>query len=332
MSGLTLHTCCHCNFWPKIPELQLFLNMASELGDGEEFGKEFTERNMDSDQNGIEIHEATNHVQSSSKSVHFVLVHGAMHGAWCWYKIVELLEKDGHRVTTIDLMSAGTSPASPDCIKSFEEYNQPLMDFLSKLPQTEKIVLVGHSMGGISLAYASEAFPHLIAVAVYVCALMFRGGERMQQESEIIYPDEEIVEQLEFVFANGIDEYPTSMTMPKKLQKDFFYGKTSSLDTTLASLLIRPFPNMAMVNIELRTTEAAYGVVPRVYIKTEKDNAISTKRQEDMIVSSPPQAVYSLDSDHSPFFCVPAQLHQLLLEIAETYTSQDNCIVGEGKL
>ena len=72
--------------------------------------------------------------------VHFVLVHGAMHGAWCWYKVVDLLEKDGHKVSAIDLKSAGTNPASADSIMSFEEYNEPLMHFLAKLPQTEKVL------------------------------------------------------------------------------------------------------------------------------------------------------------------------------------------------
>ena len=28
----------------------------------------------------------------------FVLVHGAWHGAWCWDKVVPLLERAGHRV------------------------------------------------------------------------------------------------------------------------------------------------------------------------------------------------------------------------------------------
>ena len=78
--------------------------------------------------------------KNTERAVHFVLVHGAMHGAWCWYKIVELLEKDGHKVSAIDLMSAGTNLAAADSINSFEEYNQPLMHFLAKLPQTEKVL------------------------------------------------------------------------------------------------------------------------------------------------------------------------------------------------
>lgn len=255
----------------------------------------------------------------AARGIHFVLVHGGEHGAWCWYKIVELLEKDGHKVSAIDLMSAGTSPVTADSITSFEEYNQPLMHFLAKLPQTEKILLVGHSLGGISVARGSEVFPHLIAVAVYVCALMVRGGEYMQQEKEMMELDRDIAEQGEYNFGNGMEEPPTSGKLPKKILKDFFYGTTSTLDATLASLLLRPCPTRALTNLSLETTDERYGVVPRVYIKTIKDNAFSLAKQEELIANSPPQKVYSLDTDHSPFFCAPEKLHSLLLEIANTY-------------
>jgi len=255
----------------------------------------------------------------AARGIHFVLVHGGMHGAWCWYKIVELLEKGGHKVSAIDLMSAGTSPVTADSITSFEEYNQPLMHFLAKLPQTEKMVLVGHSLGGVSVARGSEEFPHLIAVAVYLCALMFRGGESMQREKEMMEVDRDIAEQVEYNFGNGMEEPPTSGKLPKKILNDFFYGTTSTMDATLASLLLRPCPNRALTNLSLETTDERYGVVPRVYIKTIKDNALSLAKQEELIANSPPQKVYSLDTDHSPFFCAPEKLHSLLLEIANTY-------------
>jgi len=254
--------------------------------------------------------------------VHFVLVHGAMHGAWCWYKIVNLLEDDGHKVSAIDLKSAGTNPATADSIMSFDEYNQPLMDFLAHLPQKEKIVLVGHSMGGVSLACASELFPHLIAVAVYICAHMVRGGEFMQREKEIMSLEKDIVEQVEFRFGNGIGELPTSALAPKKIQKDCFYGTTSTSDATLASLLLRPFPNMAMMNLNLETTDERYGVVPRIYVKTTNDNALSLAKQEEMIANSLPERIYSVNSDHSPFFSSSEKLHSLLLEIANTYCAK----------
>ncbi|GLJ49092.1 hypothetical protein SUGI_1035630 [Cryptomeria japonica] len=253
---------------------------------------------------------------------HFVLVHGALHGAWCWYKIVDLLEKDGHMVTAIDLTSAGRHPATADSVKSFEEYNQPLMDFLAhqekSIEQGARIVLVGHSMGGVSLSYASEAFPHLIAVAVYVCALMFRGGESLDKEREYMLPDKEIIEKLEFNKPNG-SILPTSFTMPKNLMKNYFYSETESVDATLSSLLIRPFPAMGIYNMDLKTTEERYGLVPRVYIKTSRDKLFPPARQEEIIARSPPEVIHVLESDHSPFFCMAEKLHQLFVQIAIEY-------------
>ena len=37
----------------------------------------------------------------------FVLVHGAFGGAWCWERVVPLLEAAGHAVQTLDLPGSG---------------------------------------------------------------------------------------------------------------------------------------------------------------------------------------------------------------------------------
>jgi hypothetical protein len=76
---------------------------------------------------------------------------------------------------------------------------------------------------------------------------------------------------------------------------------------------------MAMMNMSMETREERYGVVPRVYVKTTKDNVLSLAKQEELIDTLPPEKVYSLDSDHSPFFSELEKLHNLLLEIADTY-------------
>lgn len=231
-------------------------------------------------------------------------------------------------VTAIDLTSAGRHPATADSVNSFEEYNQPLMDFLSHqqkiIEEGGRIVLVGHSMGGVSLSYASEAFPHLIAVAVYVCALMIHGGESLEKEKEYMLPEKEVIEQLEFNKPNGC-VLPTSFTMPKNIMKHYFYNETESLDVTLSSLLNRPFPAMGIYNMDLKTTEERYGVVPRVYIKTDRDKLFPPARQEEIIARSPPEVVHVLESDHSPFFSMPGKLHQLLVQIGIEYGRNKCC-------
>lgn len=66
-------------------------------------------------------------------------------------------------------------------------------------------------------------------------------------------------------------------------------------------------------------TEKGYYSVPRVYIRTLLDEAVKPHFQDRYIAVNPPTAVLHLESDHSPFFSAPEELHQLLLSIAATY-------------
>ncbi|KAM7498052.1 hypothetical protein LguiA_022466 [Lonicera macranthoides] len=103
---------------------------------------------------------------------HFVLVHGCCHGAWCWYKVATILSSDGHRVTAVDLGASGINPKQLDDIPTISGYLQPLMELMAALPPDEKVVLVGHSMGGIVISAAMEKFPDKVAVGIYVTAFM----------------------------------------------------------------------------------------------------------------------------------------------------------------
>ena len=37
----------------------------------------------------------------------YLLIHGAWHGAWCWFKIIPYLENKGHKVITPNLPGHG---------------------------------------------------------------------------------------------------------------------------------------------------------------------------------------------------------------------------------
>jgi pimeloyl-ACP methyl ester carboxylesterase len=75
------------------------------------------------------------------KPIHFVLVHGISGGAWCWYKIRCLMENSGYRVSCIDLKSCGIDQTDPTSIISFDDYNKPLLDFMSNLPDDDQVLL-----------------------------------------------------------------------------------------------------------------------------------------------------------------------------------------------
>lgn len=107
-----------------------------------------------------------------NKTKHFVLLHGICHEAWCWYPLVPLLESAGHRVTALDLSGSGVHPKRLEQVTSIHEYVQPLMELMEFLPHHEKVVLVGHSYGGMAISLATELFPKKISVAIYVTAFV----------------------------------------------------------------------------------------------------------------------------------------------------------------
>lgn len=70
---------------------------------------------------------------------HFVLIHGISGGAWCWYKMRCLMENCGYKVTCLDLKGAGMDPTDPNTVLSFQDYNKPLIDFLSSLRDHQQV-------------------------------------------------------------------------------------------------------------------------------------------------------------------------------------------------
>lgn len=109
---------------------------------------------------------------NKNHNFHFVLVHGAGQGGWCWFKLLHLLRSAGHRATALDLAAAGADPTKLEDVTSIHRHSQPLMDFFKALPPQDKVVLVGHSFGGLIISLAMERFPNQILVAVFVTAYM----------------------------------------------------------------------------------------------------------------------------------------------------------------
>ncbi len=55
-------------------------------------------------------------------------------------------------------------------------------------------------------------------------------------------------------------------------------------------------------------TEENYGRIPRVYIETLQDRAISPSVQKEMYERLPCRKVVSMNTSHSPFFSAPEEL------------------------
>jgi pimeloyl-ACP methyl ester carboxylesterase len=79
---------------------------------------------------------------------HFLLIHGAFHGAWCWHKTISELEKRGHRAAAIDLPGQGED-RTPLKQVTLEGMVDRIVETLARFP--EPVVLVGHSLSGMAI-------------------------------------------------------------------------------------------------------------------------------------------------------------------------------------
>lgn len=250
---------------------------------------------------------------------HFVLVHGIGGGGWCWYKIKSLMEISGYKVTCIDLKGAGIHPADPTTLLSFDDYNYPLIDFLSSLPENEQVILVGHSAGGLSVTDTTHRFPKKVRLAVYIAATMLRTGFVTEQDVRDGIPDlsefGEATDVYDMWFRLGPQQPPTSAVIKTSLQRKIIYQMSPLEDSTLAAMLLRPGPTQALTSARFKEGEGAEEV-PRIYIRTAYDRVVKPEQQDAMIKKWPPQNVYTLESDHSPFFSTPFLLFGLLIKAA----------------
>ncbi|KAF3781323.1 putative inactive methylesterase 20 [Nymphaea thermarum] len=117
---------------------------------------------------------------------HFVLVHGSAMGGWCWFRVASLLKEGGHKVSALDLGASGIDPATADQVATFAEYTHPLIRLLQSIPADERVVLVGHSFGGLSISLAAEMFPAKVSAAVFVAAFM---PQPSKPPTDVLYHD-----------------------------------------------------------------------------------------------------------------------------------------------
>ncbi|XP_021758258.1 methylesterase 17-like isoform X1 [Chenopodium quinoa] len=255
-------------------------------------------------------------------SVHFVLVHGASHGGWCWYKIRCLLESIGQKVSCPDLSSSGVHPVDANTISTFKEYNKPLDDLLASLPEGEKVILVGHSAGGLSVTNAIQNFPEKIQVGVFVGAVMLQNGFQTEQDRNLGSPDlSKIMDVFDYTHGQGSNNSPSSATFKKEVHREILYQMSPLEDCTLAKMLLRPCPIKALIHGAMFPEGEGSDKVPRVYIKTLHDKVYSREQQDVMIKRWPPSNVYEIDSDHCPMFSNPSHLFGLLLKVATNFES-----------
>lgn len=233
----------------------------------------------------------------------YLLVHGAWVGGWSWEKVAPLLEEKGHKVKVIDLPGHGMDK-TPLTEVTLQAYTDKVCQALDDID--DRVILVGHSMGGIVISQAAEARPHKIEKLVYLTAYLLENGESMMQaaqEDQDSLVGQGIVLSDDGVYMTAVEESIKTVHFPDSTDEDVERVKELMVPQSTA-----PFATPIYI------TEENFGSVPRVYIECTYDLVISPAAQKNMYTKMPCEKVLTLESSHTPNYGSPHALVEQLIK------------------
>jgi pimeloyl-ACP methyl ester carboxylesterase len=210
-----------------------------------------------------------------------VLVHGAWHGAWCWDRVVTVLQNLGVSATAVELPLAGLAA-----------------DIAATRPVIEAAgpasVVVGHSYGGKVISAAAAGLP-TVARLVYLAAFLAEPDE----DTFALMGGSKLTECI------VISEHGT--TVDPAAAADVFYGDA---DPVTAAAMVARLRLMGVGAPAPEGTEPAWRSIPTTYVVCGNDQAISAESQRMMATRA--TTVVEWPTDHSPFVTRPEAVAALI--------------------
>lgn len=236
----------------------------------------------------------------------FVLVHGAWQAPYVWDAVKSNLEKKGNHLKVVELPGHGTDLTPPPAL-SIDAYRDKVMSALSEVDG--KVILVGHSLGGVIISAVAEKLPSKIEKLVYIGAFLPTSGQSLLDLAQM-----DTASQLGQSLRPSADQL--TLDVIHENITEIFIQDGSEATKGLVLKNYRAEPAIPFTN-KLALTAENYGSVEKVYIKTLQDHVISPGLQNRMIHASEIKSVYELNTSHSPFLSQPDSLTLLLEKIAQ---------------
>jgi len=114
--------------------------------------------------------------QTNAKT--FVLVHGSWHGGWCWRRVADLLEKQGHKVYAPTLTGLGERSHLMSALITLDTHITDIANVI-RWENLDNVVLVGHSYAGFVVSGVAERVLPAIGSIVFVDAFLPDNGQRV---------------------------------------------------------------------------------------------------------------------------------------------------------
>jgi len=224
---------------------------------------------------------------------HFVLIHGAWHGGWCWAGVIKELEKAGHTAEAPTL--PGHSPGDDRSKVTFDDYVDKIVSVLNSQPAP--VVLVGHSSAGFLLQAAAPKAADKISQLIFLNAFILPNGKR---QFDLVPPE---ASQGMTAAANAsadksvpvIEEFVRNMLMA---------GEPADKQNALISRLV-PQP-LALFTTPVTTTDFENLNIPKAVVFCRNDASLPPGAYSAMSKGLGPHNFIEIDGGHEALFTNPS--------------------------
>jgi pimeloyl-ACP methyl ester carboxylesterase len=110
----------------------------------------------------------------------FVLIHGAWHGGWCWKRVRQALQAQGHEVFTPTLTGVADRSHLLSRAVNLDTHIEDVVNLI-RSEELSDVVLCGHSYGGCVISGVADRIPERIGALVYLDAFVLADGENLLQ-------------------------------------------------------------------------------------------------------------------------------------------------------
>ncbi len=237
-----------------------------------------------------------------------LMLHGIGGGHVAFAPQVETLAGAGYRAVAWDMPGYGHSaPIEPYTFKGLAQSCIDLIDAL----QCEHVVLVGHSMGGMVISALAEQAPERVAELVYVAGYLPQHGESLYK---IAMTDADSRVGAYWTQADPKAYTPASLR-PEGIAEVFCADCNEADQRTLVSS--HKAEAVPPLGTPVSLSAARFGRVPRSYVHTRQDNAVSFKLQQNMLArAGGVRQTWELNTSHLPMLTQPRALADILADVA----------------
>lgn len=227
----------------------------------------------------------------------FALIHGGLHGGWCWELLVPELEARGHRAVAPDL-------PFEDAAAGADAWARTVTDAIDAVDggTDDDVVVVGHSLGGMCV----PVIPSLRAVRrmVFLAALVPEPG-RVYAEYLAENPDAT-------TFDASVGGTPGPAGMSWEAARHNFYHDCDEELARRAFARLRPTPLTVFAE---RCPVDQWPHVPSTYLLMTDDRAVGQTWSRRVAVDRINADLIELAGSHSPFYSRPVELADLLVKL-----------------